>query len=29
MEQGAAVQLRIFADKETALEVLEREGDLL
>jgi uncharacterized protein len=30
MEGGAAVQLRIFADKETALEVLRVEGvDLL
>jgi ketosteroid isomerase-like protein len=29
MEQGAAVQLRIFADQETALEVLKQERDLL
>jgi ketosteroid isomerase-like protein len=29
MRDGAAVALRIFADKETALEVLRTEGDLL
>jgi ketosteroid isomerase-like protein len=29
MEKGAAVRLRIFADKEAALESLQKEGDLL
>jgi uncharacterized protein len=29
MQEGSAVRLRIFADKETALEVLQAEGDLL
>ena len=29
MRDGAAVRLRIFADKETALSTLQAEGDLL
>jgi ketosteroid isomerase-like protein len=29
MQDGAAIRLRIFADKETALQVLRSEGDLL